>query len=299
MFVNDLSFAKEVKIIAKIDNHIITNIDLENRYNISLFLSKIKIKSQSQKQIILDKILQQIINEKLQLLDLNKNNISINSKQIEQRVDQMIINNNFDPERLKNDMINNNISYQEYRDQLKIKILFNDFIKENIVPKIIVSDTAINEILEINNIKKTIKSFKIAEIYIAKSDNSSQIAETLFSELQSGADFLKLSREFSDLYDYISMDEEFWIKEGELHQKLYDEISNLSLNQISNPIELDGSYYIFKIIDNKEIPNIDINNLDEIEDMIFRREFAIKIKSYISQLRKNSNILIKIGNKRF
>ena len=144
--------------------------------------------------------------------------------------------------------------------------------------------------MEINNIKKDIISFKISEIYLAKSDNSAKIAKIFFAELQDGADFKKLSKEFSNLYNDISLDEEYWVGEGELHPKLYQEIFNLEKNQISNPVELNGDYYIFKIIDKKFLPNVNIDNLDEIEDIIFRRELNLAIKSYILDLRKSSNI---------
>ena len=137
-----------------------------------------------------------------------------------------------------------------------------------------------------------ITSLKIAEIYISPSNNSWKIAQTLFSELKTGANFTKLSREFSDLYDYISGEEIGWIKEGELHPKLYQAISNLNKNQISNPVELNGGYYIFKILNKKEIPNTNIDNLEQIENSIFKRELAISIRSYMSNLRKNSNIII-------
>jgi len=284
IFVNDLSFAKEIKIIAKIDNQIITNIDLEDRYNMSLFLAQINPKSQKQKEIIKDQILEQMINEKLQLIDIQKNQITDN--EIEQKIDQIISNNNLNLEKISR----KKLALKQYREQIKIKILFSQLVKNKISPQIKIKNSAINDILEINNIKKEIISFKISEIYLAKSDNSAKIAKIFFTELQDGADFKKLSKEFSNLYDDILLDEEYWVGEGELHPKLYQEIVNLEQNQISNPVELNGDYYIFKIIDKKFLPNIKIDNLDEIEDIIFRRELNLAIKSYILDLRKNSNI---------
>ena len=184
------------------------------------------------------------------------------------------------------------ISYKNYRDQIKTKILFSKVVQKNISPAIKATNSDINEILEINNIKNTIKSFKILEIYIAKSDNAQKIAKILFSELKDSSNFKKLSKEFSSLYDHVSVEDATWIKEGELNPKLYQSISNLDIGQISNPTELNESYYIFKIIDKKDIPNVDINNLRQIEDMIFKKKLLISIKSYMSDLRKNSNIVI-------
>lgn len=284
IFVNDLSFAKEIKIIAKIDNQIITNIDLEDRYNMSLFLAQINPKSKKQKEIIKDQILEQMIDEKLQLIDIQKNQII--DSEIEQKINKIISNNNLNLEKISR----KNFAFKQYREQIKTKILFSQLVKNKIYPKIKVKNSAINDILEINNIKKDIISFKIAEIYLAKNDNSAKIAKIFFAELQDGADFNKLSKEFSNLYKDISLDEEYWVGEGELHPKLYQAISVLEKNQISTPVELNGDYYIFKIIDKKSLPNINIDNLDEIEDIIFRRELNLAVKSYILDLRKNSNI---------
>ncbi len=291
VFVNNLSASDKIKIIAKVNNQVITNIDLNERYKLSKFLSKIDITSKLQKKIIRDKLLQQIIEEKLQIIDINQQHLDQDNN-LDQNIDQIIINNHGNLINFQETMQKENISYDSYREQIKNKILFNKLVEKNISSKIQVTNSDINEVLEINDIKNTIESFKILEIYIEKSDDSWKIAQTLFVELQGGKDFRKLSREFSDLHDYISSEEVGWIKEGELNVKLYQSIINLSKGEISKPTELNGSYYIFKIIDKKEIPNIDIDNLQKIEDIIFKRKLSIAIRSYISDLRKNSNIVI-------
>jgi peptidyl-prolyl cis-trans isomerase SurA len=291
VFVNNLSASDKIKIIAKVNNQVITNIDLNERYKLSKFLSKIDITSKLQKKIIRDKLLQQIIEEKLQIIDINQQHLDQDNN-LDQNIDQIIINNHGNLINFQETMQKENISYDSYREQIKNKILFNKLVEKNISSKIQVTNSDINEVLEINDIKNTIESFKILEIYIEKSDDSWKIAQTLFVELQGGKDFRKLSREFSDLHDYISSEEVGWIKEGELNVKLYQSIINLSKGEISKPTELNGSYYIFKIIDKKEIPNTDIDNLQKIEDIIFKRKLSIAIRSYISDLRKNSNIVI-------
>lgn len=291
VFVNNLSASDKIKIIAKVSNQVITNIDLNERYKLSKFLSKIDITSKLQKKIIRDKLLQQIIEEKLQIIDINQQHLDQDNN-LDQNIDQIIINNHGNLINFQEIMQKENISYDSYREQIKNKILFNKLVEKNISSKIQVTNSDINEVLEINDIKNTIETFKILEIYIEKSDDSWKIAQTLFVELQGGKDFRKLSREFSDLHDYISSEEVGWIKEGELNVKLYQSIINLSKGEISKPTELNGSYYIFKIIDKKEIPNTDIDNLQKIEDIIFKRKLSIAIRSYISDLRKNSNIVI-------
>lgn len=291
IFVNNLYASKDIKIIAKVNNQIITNIDINEHYKLTKFLSKIDIESKSQKKIIFNKLLQQIIEEKLRLTDIKKQNITTNTE-IESEINQIITNYHGDLVTLKKRMKDMNISYKNYRDQIKTKILFSKVVQKNISPAIKATNSDINEILEINNIKNTIKSFKILEIYIAKSDNSQKIAKILFSELKDNSNFKKLSKEFSNLYDHVSAEDATWIKEGELNPKLYQSISNLDIGQISNPTEINESYYIFKIIDKKDIPNVNINNLRQIEDMIFKKKLSISIKSYMSDLRKNSNIVI-------
>ena len=291
IFVNNLYASQDIKIIAKVNNQIITNIDINQYYKLTRFLSEIDVESKSQKKIILNKLLQQIIEEKLRLTDIKKQNITTNTE-IESEINQIIVNHHGDLATLKKRMKDMDISYKNYRDQIKTKILFSKVVQKNISPAIKATNSDINEILEINNIKNTIKSFKILEIYIAKSDNAQKIAKILFSELKDSSNFKKLSKEFSSLYDHVSVEDATWIKEGELNPKLYQSISNLDIGQISNPTELNESYYIFKIIDKKDIPNVDINNLRQIEDMIFKKKLLISIKSYMSDLRKNSNIVI-------
>lgn len=293
LFVNELSaFENNVQIVAKVNNHIITNIDLDNRYLTSIYLSNINVKSDMQKNILQKQILQQMIDEKLQMLEIAKNNINLDEQSISNIIDDVMKNNGFDPNELKKRFLANQLSYQDYQDQIKHKILFSELVKKNIYPNINVKNSQINELLEVNNIKNNLEFFLISEIYIAPGNNSHKIAQTLFDELKSGGDFKKLSDEFSDSTIVSFEDNSDWISEIELNPKLYQSIKDLQIADFSNPIELNSGYYIFKILDKKQSPNDNIDNIEQIKDIIFKRQAAIAIRSYMIDLRKNNNIII-------
>ncbi len=63
----EISTKKPIFVVAKVNNQAITNIDLANRYNLVLKISKIKFSNPQEKQIVLNQILQKMIDEELQI----------------------------------------------------------------------------------------------------------------------------------------------------------------------------------------------------------------------------------------
>jgi peptidyl-prolyl cis-trans isomerase SurA len=282
-----------ITIIARIKDKIITDLDLENRYLISNFLTKIEKKSQKQEKILKNQLLQQMIIEKLYLLEAEKYKIKFTKDEINKNLKNFAINYDLNIDKIKKYLKKFNILYEDYLSQIKSQMILNIIIKEQISPKINITNSQINEILEIYNIKSQLVSNFIYEIYINDNiKNSQEISDIIFSELQSGGDFKKLAMEFSNSNSGQSGGEVGWLDESELEEEFYDVIKNLKIDKISKPIFIDDGYYIFKITDQRIVPNENITNIEKIKKSLFSQKLQINIKKYINKLREDYNIVI-------
>ena len=82
---NQRAFSKNSKIfvVANINNQIITNLDLKNRYSFFIKTSNIKISTKSEKLFILNQLLEKLIEESLQLQKAKSLNIKVPAQELE------------------------------------------------------------------------------------------------------------------------------------------------------------------------------------------------------------------------
>ena len=71
LFCNNILFSKEIKNLVIINNSVITNYDLEKEVKLKKIVERIELDN-----IVVTKILGQLINEKIQFLEVEKNNRS-------------------------------------------------------------------------------------------------------------------------------------------------------------------------------------------------------------------------------
>ena len=82
-FINYTAYSKKIEIIAKVNNDIITNIDLYKEYQLYEFISKSKLNLDSQAK---QRFLNTLINHQIKKSELKKYNISIKEDIIIKRI---------------------------------------------------------------------------------------------------------------------------------------------------------------------------------------------------------------------
>ena len=156
--------ANEVKIITKIGNEIITNIDIDNEYNyltalnVSLKqISKDQVISFAQNSLIKEKIKK---NELLKLYELNNKNQTVDLM-IEGIYKKLNINslNEF-----KIYLKNNNLDFENVYKKIEIESVWNEMIYQKFKDKIFIDEEELKKII-LNN-QEEIESLFISEIVI-------------------------------------------------------------------------------------------------------------------------------------
>ena len=126
---NTNSYSFENKILVKIENQIITSLDVNNEYRYLVALNP-NIKN-SNKQDMLKLAKRSVLHEKIKKIEIEKNfdNPKIPQKfinQILQNVYSRIGFNNLD--NFKKYLINNNIDFESVKNKLEIEALWNELI---------------------------------------------------------------------------------------------------------------------------------------------------------------------------
>ena len=263
-----LTFSKgltiENKIILKIDNEIITTLDVYKEIaNIRFFNKNLNNLS--------DEEIYQISIQSLIKYEIKKNEISKKFKIVEIQnkdyLDQLIEKTFKDLgfqnlQNFKNELIKREISFENFEEKLKIEILWNQLIFSTYYNKLVIDEEKLKR--QINNIDKTVKSFNLNEIIF--NVESIEEIETKYNLILN--DIQKLGFEGAALKHSISNSSINggnlgWIDEKNIGKQILDQINKINIKSITKPIRISSGFLILQKFDEREIQK----NLDSEEEL--------------------------------
>ena len=162
-FYNTNSFSLENKIILKIENQIITSLDVKNEYRYLIALNPSLKNSKEEDLIQFSK--KSIIKEKIKKIEIKKN---FPNPKIPKKFLEKILQNVYSKigianlEDFKKYLTINNVDYENVKDKLIGEALWNELIMIKFSSKIKVNEKNLRD--KINN-NKFIKSYLLSEIF--------------------------------------------------------------------------------------------------------------------------------------
>jgi len=267
--LNSNSNSLENKILAKVENQIISSIDVINEYNYLVALNP-SIKN-SKKQDILKLSKKSVLQEKIKKIEIERN---FNNPKIPlEFIDQILRDvyskigfNNLDE--FKKYLINNNVDFENVKNKLEIEALWNQLILIKFSSKVKINEKALRKKIKNNN--TFIKSYLLSEISFEIS-NLKEL-DKKFQEItkeinNNGFDFAALKYSTSPTSNIGGKLD--WINENSLNKNIRAEIKDLEINNFTKPINVPGGFLILQINDIK-------NSKIEID---IEKEFN-KLKNY-------------------
>ena len=261
-----LSF--ENKILFKIDNEIITTIDILNEINFLTLMNKNinKISKDEKYQLSTNSL----IKEKIKKIEILKNyeSIQVDPTHIDKIVKSTYERLGFDNmNSFKNYLIKNNINIETIEEKVAIDALWNEIIFFKFSKKVKIDKQRLKE--KINKRKeKMIKSYLLSEIVfnVEKKKNFISKYESIKNDIkQKGFESSALLHSISSTSD--NGGKLGWINENSLSSKLLQEISKLSKDEFTKPIVIPGGFLILKLNELK-IVNNEINLEEELKKQI-------------------------------
>ena len=270
LFPHQNVYSIENKILLKIDNELITSIDvfIQTKY---LMAINEKLNEMEQNEIYKISI-NSLLREKIKKIEILKN---INDKEInidEKFLNEMIITTY---KRLGYNTIkdfNNHLKKYEInieiiKEKISIESLWNELIYKKFSNKLLIDKDKLRKKI-INDNNKKIKSYSISEIIFQTSQ--SQSVDEKFKLIVKDID----EKSFSNAVLLHSISDTAnsggnlgWINENSLNQKIKNEISNLKIGGYTKPITIPGGFLILKLNNIKLIQN-EFNINKKLEELV-------------------------------
>ena len=248
-FISNL-FSLENKILLKIENQIITSVDVNNEYKYLIALNP-SLKN-SKKEEIIQFSKKSIIQEKIKKIEIEKN--FINPK-IPEKFLEKILENVYSKigianlDKFKKYLIANNLDYENVKDKLINEALWNELIMIKFSSKIKINEKNLRDRIKNN---KFIKSYLLSEIFfeVTNLNNLNDKFQEISNAINDkGFDFAALKYSVSSTSNLGGKLD--WINENSLNKSINLAINNLEINEFTKPIVLPGGFLILQVNDIK------------------------------------------------
>ena len=283
--------AFENKILFKIDNEIITTIDIYEEIKfLKVFnpeinsLSDVELFEISKNSLIKDKIKKIEIMKFVRELKVDDKFLL---KLIERKYSRLNINSikNFE-KYLKKE----NLNIEIVKKKFIIELMWNDLIYQKFSKKVVVDKERIKNEISQNSQKKFQKEFLLSEIVfnVANKDEFNNKYQKILLDIEK-VGFKKTALIHSNSDTATNGGLIGWVKEVNLNNNLKKIISELKPGQFSKPVRTSSGFIIIKIDDEKEYVS-KFNLADKIDEMTrFKTNEQLNQFSnmYLNKLKKN------------
>ena len=281
-------YAKEIKIISKINNEIITNIDLENQIKY-LLITNSNLKDLSKKDLTeLSK--NSLINEILKKKEIDKflsinEKSSIGEKLVKQNYMSLGFDNKSDYESF---LERKGISLELVKSKLVIEKLWNTLIYEKFKEKVKINENQIKKKIKIyKNQQKKLYEFNVSEILFTFDVSFNEVNEFIKKY-----GFKSAAVKFS-ISDTSSKGGEIgWVKLTNLSQEFQEKIYSLKIGEHTEPIKIPSGNLILKLNSKKEIKDQFDLDKETKKQIIFEQNRQLNSFSlnYFNKLKQNAII---------
>ena len=249
----------EIQIIEKINNQIITNIDVENEYN---YLSALNVKYRElDKQKMLEYAKESLVKEIIKKSELVKYfDLTQNSPIVVNFVRNLYLNLGIkNEEEFKKYLESYDLSLQTIYEKITIENVWNQLIYTKYKDRITINIEGIRK--KLNSKKNEIIKYNISEILFSvrdKEEYENKLNTIKKSILEDGFD--KTALLYSESDSSKNSGSLGWINENQLSKLFIKELVSLKVGENTNPINFPGGNIILKINEiKKELKKIDIN----------------------------------------
>jgi len=284
------AYSIETKIINKIQDEIITNIDIKNEFKYLVALNS-KLKNLDKKKI-LDISNESIIREKIKKIEISKHykKIEITEDYMDFLLEKIYLKLNLKSLNEFEIYIKDyDLTLNEVKRKITIDALWNKLIIKKYISQINLNENQIRDkINKIQNVK--VKEYKLSEI-IFKVENKEEIKKNYNKITQS---IIEIGFENSASIYSISQSAKTggdigWISENSLNNKIKKNIDHLKIGEISKPIILSTGILLLKVVDSR---SSDLNVDLEVEskkaiDYERNRQLNQYSEIYYNKIKKN------------
>ena len=260
----------EVKIIAKVNNEIITNIDLENRLKMAMYASNLP-NDQEIEERLRPRVLDSLIDESLKIQEANRLGIFVTNEEVIEQLNRLEKRLNMEMNSLLDIYKKEEIPEITILNQVRSQLLWEKILYGIVIKNITVSEKDIIDTYNMLLQKSGEVEYNLSEIFISINNlEAEQRINSIYSRINT-QNFLPLAEQFSDGVVSSGNFENNWVRESLLEDGIKDGVSKLNVGQISLPIKTSAGYHLVLLNDKRQTKKIKENQtIYDLSQILFK-----------------------------
>jgi peptidyl-prolyl cis-trans isomerase SurA len=304
--------APEMRIAAVVNDEVISMFDLVSRMRMVMVSSNIADTPEMRQRIAVQ-VLHSLIDEKLELQEAKKQNVTATDSEVNNGLEQIEKQNNMKSGQLTEYMKARGIDRGSLVEQLTAGIVWAKLVRRQAAQTTEITDEEVDDALKRVKEHASEPQSRVAEIFLAV-DNPGQdgevraLAERLTQQMRQGARFSAVAQQFSQSATAAVGGDIGWLRPDQLPPELGKAVSALRPGEMSAPVRVAGGYYLLLVVDRRNgNSGSEQDTIFDIVQVVFpvsaqagdaSRRAALSEAASIRSAAKDCPSLLKIGKEK-
>jgi peptidyl-prolyl cis-trans isomerase SurA len=249
------------QIVAVVNDDVITSSELNSR--LQEMMVQLQQKGTSNLpplDILREQVLDRMISKRLQLQTADRLGLKVDDNTVTKAIANIAKTNHITLLQLREVLERDGINFQLFREQLREDILINRLKQKEVINRIVITDQDIDNFLarELGSQRQR-AAVHLQHILIATPEGASpedvqaakEQAESVYAELQQGADFGEMAMRVSDSRQALEGGDLGWIETSRIPSIFTQLVDELEPGAISEPIRNASGFHIVKLLEVK------------------------------------------------
>ena len=245
----------ETRIAAVVNDEAISVADVLSRLRMVMMSSNLT-DSPETRQRIAGQVLRTIVDEKLQMQEAKRQNVTATDEEVNKALAQIEKQNNMQPGQLDQVLKSHGIERSALVDQLTASIVWQKLVRRLVSQTNMVSDEEIDYALKRAKETANEPQSRVAEIFLAvdnpqQEDEVRRLAERLTEQMRQGARFSAVAQQFSQSATAAVGGDIGWVRPEQLSPELGKAVAQMRSGELSPPIRAGAGYYLLLVLDRR------------------------------------------------
>jgi peptidyl-prolyl cis-trans isomerase SurA len=245
----------ETRIAAVVNDEAISVADVLSRLRMVMLSSNLA-DSPETRQRVAAQVLRTIVDEKLQMQEAKRQNVTATDEEINKALAQIEKQNNMQAGQLDQVLKSHGIERSTLVDQLTASIVWSKLVRRLVSQTNVVSDEEIDYALKRAKETANEPQSRVAEIFLAvdnpqQEDEVKRLAERLTEQMRQGARFSAVAQQFSQSATAAVGGDIGWVRPEQLSPELGKAVAQMRPGELSAPIRAGSGYYLVLVLDRR------------------------------------------------
>jgi len=243
-------------IAATVNDESISDYELRQRMSLFIATSGLRPSSDDLKRIR-GQTLDRLEDEKIQLQEAVKKHITVSPVEVDKAINGLLDQNHITIDQLRTVLASSGSSELTLRSQITAQLAWQKTVQDQYSDLVNISQAQIDAEVQRYADGANKPHFLVNEIFlpVTKPELDAKVlqdAQSMESQLQSGAQFGALAHQFSQNPAAAQGGSIGWVHEGQLSPELNDALVRMTQGQVSPPVRAAGGYYILQLAARQE-----------------------------------------------